>query len=248
MRVENDPSQGQFSSLSKAEITQLRELCKKDLFLAAKGVFGFDLMDAQVHMPLCESLMNYRENTRIKIVLTRGWFKTTLCSQAYPIWRAIDNPAVRVLLVQNTFTNALSKLRTIGDIFKGNQLFRLLFPEILPTKGCTWKSESMCVNRPKPYNESTFEAAGANTQVVSRHYNVIIEDDTVAPDLDQMTADVVMPSQDDISKAIGWHKLMVPLFDHPKNDQNLVVGTRWYQEDLLSYIDEHEGDSYVCYT
>jgi predicted phage terminase large subunit-like protein len=247
VREENDPTKPQYSALSKAEITQLRSLVKGNLYLGAKGVFGFDLMDQQVHAPLCESLMNYKENTRIKIVLPRGWFKTTLCSQAYPIWRSIVDPNVRILLVQNTFSNSVSKLRTIGAVYKENSLFRLLFPELLPTKGCVWKGESMCINRPKAYNESTFEAAGANTQVVSRHYNVIIEDDTVAPDLDQLTSEVVMPSQEDIQKAIGWHRLMVPLFDHPKDDQNLVVGTRWYQEDLLSWIDANEGDSYVCY-
>ncbi len=177
---------------------------------------------------------------KLQITLPRGWLKTTLGSQAYPLWRAIRDPNVRVLLTQNTFTNAVSKLRTIKDTVDRNDLFRLLYPEILPTKNCVWKSDSLCLTRSKTPPESTFEAAGTRTQITSRHYDVIIEDDTVAPELSDLGEENLSPTKDDIEQAIGWHRLVPPLLISPMESQNLVIGTRWFEKDLISWIHERE--------
>lgn len=233
-------------SLSKEEINFLRKKCFEDLYFFAKAVLGFDWLDVDVHLPLCRILESYHKNPRVKIVLPRGWLKTTLCSQAYPVWRAIRNPNIRVLLTQNTFTNSVQKFRVIRDVYERNILFRLLFPELLPTDSCVWKSESLCQNRPKAFDESTFEAAGVRTQVTSRHYDLIIEDDTVAPDYNELGEQNVCPTKEDIEMAIGWHRLALPLLNSPLESQILVVGTRWFEKDLLSWIDENE--KYVSYS
>ena len=235
------------SSLTNEEINVLRKQCFDSLYFFAKAVLGFDWLDIDIHMPLCKLLEAYDKNTRIKITLPRGWLKTTLCSQAYPVWRAIRNPSVRILLTQNTFTNAVSKLRVVKAVFEENELFKLLFPELLPDASCIWKSESLCIKRPKAYNESTFEAAGVRTQVTSRHYDVIIEDDTVAPDYNELGEQNLCPSKEDIELAIGWHRLAMPLLVRPMESQILVVGTRWFEKDLLSWIDENES-IYKSYT
>ena len=235
-------------TLDPKTLDDLRQKAKDSLYFFAKGVLGFDWLTPDIHRPMCEILENYEKNQRVKITLPRGWLKTTLCSQAYPMWRAIRDPNVRVLLVQNTFTNAVGKLRTIKSLFETCTILRALFPEVLPTKDCVWKGDSLCLNRNKSYNESTFEAAGTKTTTTSRHYDVIIEDDTVAPDLDDMTKTNVIPSRDDIDQAIGWHRLAPPLLTDHKTGQILVVGTRWYEEDLLSWIDENEGSIYFSYS
>ena len=212
----------------------------KSLYFFAKGILGFDWLDEKIHLPLCKILEDYENNTRIKVILPRGWLKTTVVSCSYPLWRAINDPNVRVLLCQNTFTNACSKLRRIRGAIEGNQLFRTLSPEILPTTKSVWKTDSLCLNRPKDFDESTFEAAGSGTQVTSRHYDVIIEDDSVAPEDDDLTIDICAPSKEAVEKAIGWHRLAIPLLNNPMKSQNIVVGTRWGQVDLLAWIDEHE--------
>lgn len=156
------------------------------------------------------------------------------------------NPNIRVLLTQNTFTNACKKLSRTGDIVMKNVLFRALWPEVLPDRSCTWKTDAMCFKRDGTYDESTFEAVGTRTQATSRHYNLIIEDDTVAPELEDLTAEMALPSEVDIEQAIGWHKLAVPLLDNPSQDGRIVVGTRWAERDLLSYVEENEP-SYKFY-
>ncbi len=227
-------------ALTEEKVTQLRDFAQRSLFFFAKGVLNLDWLDKGIHMPICHILENYEEDTRLRITLPRGWLKTTLCSQAYPMWRACKDPAIRVLLVQNTYTNAVSKLKPIKFAFESNTLLKTLFPEVLPTNKCTWTSDSLCLNRPKAFNESTFEAAGVRTQVVSRHYDIIIEDDTVAPDYNELGEEALCPTKDDIDQAIGWHKLVPPLLTDMKKGQNLVVGTRWFEKDLLSWIGENE--------
>ena len=156
------------------------------------------------------------------------------------MWRAIRDVNTRILLVQNTHTNAVAKLRTIRETVEKNPLFRSLYPEVLPDSTCVWKSDSLCLLRKKALQESTFEAAGSRTQVTSRHYDLIIEDDTVAPELDDLGEQNLCPTKDDVEHAIGWHRLVSPLFVNFKTCQNLVVGTRWFEKDLLSWIKDNE--------
>ena len=242
VEVEEPSAVPGLAELTPEMLEELRELGRRDLFVFAKGICGFGWLEPSIHMPLCRMLERYEhpEFKRLLVNLPRTWLKTTICSQAYPIWRAIRDPNVKVLLAQNTFTNAVSKLKAIRFIFEKNQLFRMLYPEILPTKDCVWKSESLCVNRTKIATESTFEAAGIRTQVVSRHYDLIIEDDTVAPDLSDVGENNLCPTKEDIAQAIGWHRLVTPLLMNPMESQILVVGTRWFEEDLISWITKHE--------
>jgi len=178
-------------------------------------------------------------------VLPRGWLKTTFVSQAYPLWRFARDHSYTCLLAQNTFTNATSKLRVIKDLVEKGQLLHALFPEIKP--GNPWKDESRCLEREQAYPEATFEAAGTRTQVVSRHYGDIIEDDTVAPELDELGEQNLIPTKDDIQQAIGWHRLVPPLLKDLRRSRNLVVGTRWFVKDEISYIKDHEAEDFVVF-
>lgn len=236
----------QSSELSPEDLASIRELARKDLYFFAKAILGYDRLNPRIHKPLCRLLEQYETKTRLKITLPRGWYKTTLCSIAYPLWRAIRNSNIRILLVQNTHTNAIGKLASIDKHFRQNELFRALFPELMPNKQCEWTREKMCVPRTSPFPEGTFEAAGIRTAVTSRHYDCIIQDDTVSPDLDDLGEENLVPSKDDIGQAIGWHRLAMPLLTNAEKDQILVVGTRWFEKDLLSWIGENEP-SYHSY-
>lgn len=228
----------------------LRSECQGNLYVFIKGVLGYKDMVQGVHLPLCKLLERMVPGSpdwvqHLLCVIPRGWFKTTVVSIGYPLWRACKNPDVRILLVQNTFTNAEAKLRAISQHIKGNVLLRSLFPEILPGKQETWKSSSMCLRRSGNYPESTFECAGTSSDLVSRHYDVIIQDDTVAPSLDEMGEDNLLPTKGDIDQAIGFHKLALPLLVNPGESQMLVVGTRWFEWDLIQFIKDKEPSYHV---
>lgn len=209
---------------------------KESLFFLARGILGFTDLDPSIHGPLCKALENHKDITRLMVTFPRTWFKSTICSIAYPIWRAINDPNVRILIVQNSYSNACKKLGAIKKVFEQNKLFKALYPEILPPTGNTWKNECLVVNRTAAHPEGTFEAAGVGTATISRHYDEIIQDDTIAPKKDDMTGIVQQPTQADIEKAIGWHRQCHPLLIHPLKSRIIIVGTRWAEGDLQGWI------------
>ena len=224
--------------LDQATIQKLREKGKESLFFLAKAILGFHEMDRKIHKPICDELQQFKLNTRVTVELPRTWFKSTMVSISYSIWRAINDPNVRGLIAQNTYDNACKKLSAIKDIFEKNQLFRALYPEILPTKQCRWSAECLEVSRTRAHPEGTFEAAGVGTATTSRHYDFIIEDDTISPKKDDMTGIIQQPTKLDMEKAIGWHNLCHPMLLHPKQSQVIIVGTRWAENDLLGFVYE----------
>jgi predicted phage terminase large subunit-like protein len=229
--------------VSQDYLAELKENAKASLYIFAKGILGYDRFDPSIHRPLCR-LLEDPENSRLMIVLPRGWYKTTLATIAYPIWCAVRNPNVRILIVQNTHTNAMAKLKSISDHFRHNQLFRAMFPEILPDKNCMWTQETLTVPRPRAAAEGTIDAAGTRTQLTGRHYDKIIEDDTVAPALSDIGEENVAPTKEDVVQAIGFHRFLVPpLLVHPtdKRYQNIVIGTRWFEKDLISWVKDPEN-------
>lgn len=228
--------------LKQETLEKLREKSKKSLFFFARAILGFRDLDVEIHKPACEAVQEYKKNRRVTVEFPRTWFKSSLFSIAYPIWRVINNSNVRVLIAQNTYDNACKKLRAIDRIFKKNALFRALFYEILPDRSCRWTNECLEVKRTAAHPEGTIEAAGIGTATVGRHYDLIIEDDTIAPKKDDMTGVLQQPTQMDIEKAIGWHKLCYPMLIHPTESQVLVVGTRWADGDLLGYVYDNFPD------
>lgn len=182
---------------------------------------------------------------KLLIMMPRGWYKTTLVSICYPAWRGVRDANVRCLLVQNTSKNASAKGNMLGSAIMGSELLKFLFPDIMPTTGEKWSEDGRCLHRSGVFAESTYEFAGTRTQVTSRHFNLIIEDDTVAPDKDDLREEAILPSKTDVSQAIGWHRLVAPLFNEPSQDQNVVVGTRWFVLDLLAWVMANEKDFVV---
>lgn len=222
-------------------IKLLRDMAKKDMYFLAKAILGYKDLVPYIHGKLCR-LLEDGAKRRIRVTLPRGFFKSTIVSIVFPIWLVINDPNARVLLTQNTLTNACKRLSSIDSHFKGNQVFRAVFHDLLPDKDCRWNNSEMTVKRTGIFDESTFTAAGTQTKVVSNHYDVIIEDDTVTPDLDDLSESGVTPSPEDIQQAIGWHKMIHGLFQNPATGRSIVVGTRWAQLDLLSWIRDHQPE------
>ena len=214
---------------------------RESLFFFCKGILGFKDLDPDIHYDLCQTLEDDSKR-RLLVTYPRTWFKSTVCSIGYPIWKCLKNPEIRILVVQNSFSNACKKLGAIKEVFEKNELFKALYPDILPPTGTTWTKECLKVNRKSAHPEGTFEAAGVGTAVISRHYDEIIQDDTIAPKKDDMTGVVQQPTQADIEKAIGWHRQCHPLLIHPIESRIIIVGTRWADRDLQGWIMENSPE------
>jgi len=119
-------------------------------------------------------------------------------------------------------------------------MFRLFFPEVIPQfSKVRWSDSCACLARPVDHPEGTFESAGVGSNIIRRHFNIIAEDDTVAPKKDELTGDEALPNKDDVEKAVGFHKLTIPLLID-EQDERIVTCTRWASYDLANYILENE--------
>lgn len=184
-------------------------------------------------------------------IMPRGSLKSTIITKLFSAWIVVrrfylfHDSSTRILIAGNTFDNASAKMsKDLGGLYETNLLFRTLFPEILPLGSNDWNSKRMEINRTGSFPEGTYECAGTNTKLIGRHYNGIIEDDTTAPDISDMKSEIVLPSNDIIQQAIGFHQAGQSLLIPKGFIFRIVVSTRWACEDLIQYIQEIEKYKY----
>jgi len=224
--------------LDNQQLNQVRKLCLENFWFFVQSLMDYRYYDATLHKDLCDMLQYSKPNKLV--VLPRTFLKTTIAASYYPLWKATKDPGIRVLVVSNTSPNAEKTVRQIRTIVESNTLYQALFPEVIPPfSKVRWSDRCACLNRPEDFPEGTFESAGVGANIIRRHFNIIIEDDTVAPKRDELSGEEVMPSRDDIDQAIGFHRLTVPLLIN-EHDERIVVGTRWASYDLINYVMEQE--------
>jgi predicted phage terminase large subunit-like protein len=211
----------------------MRNMAKSSLYFFSKAVLGFDKLTFSLHKDVTEFLE--LPDRRKMLVLPRGHYKTTISTISYPMWLSINNPNIRILLASSTTTNAQKMLGLIRAKWERCDMLRWLFPELLPDTGLTrWNDSCAVINRDKDFPEGTYEAIGAGGTAVSRHYDVIIEDDLVSEDH--------LISKEQMDKVISWHQYKESLFVSPGKGLDVLIGTRWAHYDLLSHVMETEHD------
>lgn len=230
--------------LSPKFVDEMRDYFSRSFYWAAVAIFESQFAESwlspRIHLPLCNALQDYERNTRLGVIYPRAWLKSQICSIYYPVWRAMLDENFTSLCVLNTYTNATKKLLAKRTLIRENLLLKALYPERMPNSSCQQSAEAFCLPRKTPQADATFEAAGVGTETTSRHFRVIVEDDTVAPEFDSMTGEVFEPTKEQIEKAIGFHRAAHFLLDDLKKDQRIVVGTRWRALDLFTYILQNE--------
>ena len=239
---------------------ELKVKCQKRFSNFARVLQGEDWFDDNVHQWLCDwiqgsiedELKDYKSGEdkviKLAIIMPRGSLKTTFCTKMFPVWMNIqdlmpDGMAgndLRTLVVSNSAPNARKKLDDIRSVYDSSEVFRGLYPELLPTRDCTWTSERATINRHTNFPDATYESAGTGTSKVGSHFNIIIEDDTTAPEKSEMSAELCVPSREEIDRSVGFHKSATPLLVPKGIRIRLIVSTRWAEDDLISYIQEKE--------
>lgn len=152
----------------------LRHLCRTDLFFLAKEILGYKDLSEETHGPLCR-LLEAKIPRRKLIVCPRGSFKSSLGCVAFPIFRALQNPNIRILIDSELFSNSANFIREIRGHLEGVPLTRL-FGEFKNRKD--WQSASLTIKqRSKNLKEPTFIAGGIGTTRTGQHYDIIVMDD-----------------------------------------------------------------------
>lgn len=217
-------------------------------------------MVPHVHGDLCDFATNPRYGRFRQACVPRSWFKTWVLTVGKSIWLTLPDEEglfksiypykgadVRILIASYTVDLAAKMVNKIKSEWMNNDRLKAAFPELIPDFNKTrWADSCAEVRRRLSATEGTYTAIGVGGSVVSQHFDHIIEDDLIYAKKDDFTGMELMPNQEDIDKAIGWHKLTHSLFVHPQVSSIDNVGTRWAPHDLVDYIRKNESQ-YQCF-
>lgn len=165
---------------------------------------------------------------------SRGFFKTSLITEAHTLWLIVNNPDIRVLIVSYSLEVAKKPLAAIRNNFMLNNDFRYFFKEFCPVANKDGKiefgtSEQLTVpNRTKGLKEPTVMCAGVGTNITGLHFDWMKIDDLV--NRESVTNDTQIQASKD------YYSLLRPIFDNPTCPREDVIGTIYHFNDLHSSI------------
>lgn len=213
------------------KLHRLRDEYLHDFYSFVKGCLGKAKLTDGFHKPLCETVVTPPAPKQL-ILVPRGFYKTTICSVAYPIWLLLRDPDTTILLASATVTLGQHVLREIKAVFERNALFRDVFRDRVPedfTK-TKWSETEIVIPRPTDGKEPSIQVIGVGGTIVGQHFRVALFDDLINEKHES--------SPDEMQKVIDWHEYAMSLLVEPAKDRELVVGTRWAFSDLYSRLIE----------
>lgn len=229
-------------------------MSQRSLYYLCKEVLGYKDFVPHVHGDMCHFATHQSYGRFRSACVPRSWFKTWTFTIAKAIWLTLpdeDNlyqeiypykgANVRILLASNVIDNAAKMVNKIKTEWENNDRLKAAFPELVPEFNKTrWSDHCAQVRRPNTFTEGTYTAVGVGGSVISQHFDHILEDDLVYAKKDDFTGQELMPSQEDIDNAIGWHKLTFSLLSNPQTGCIDNTGTRWAPHDLIDHIHKNE--------
>lgn len=233
------PNQDEALKREPAEVLKdLAEAASRNLFTFAKGVLGYKDLSERCHGPLC--VWHDTNPARYKLTLMpRGHLKTTIVTISKTLQRIVRNPEERILLANETATNAERFLAAIRAHAEGNRKFRTLYSWLIPAEPKNWSQQSLTFNRQGVYPTPTIDAIGMTGAYTSRHYTHLTFDDPISEEAARSPA--VM---EDVIARIGKFP---SLMDDPSRNTMDIVGTRWAFYDVYSYLMGRLGDDLARY-
>ncbi len=237
-----------------------RKLCQRSLYYLCKEILGYKDIVPHVHGDFCHFAIAPEYGRFRQAEMPRSWIKTWIWTVGKAIWLTLPDEDelfreiypykgsnVRILIVSNVIDNAAKMVFKVKQEWMHNERLKAAFPELIPDFNKTrWSDHVAEVKRSLKATEGTYTAVGVGGSVISQHFDHIIEDDLIYARKDDFTGQELMPSQEDIDNAIGWHKLAFSLLANPQIGCIDNVGTRWAPQDLISYIRKFEKQ-YRCF-
>lgn len=221
----------QVTDLPKDMREDIAELGKRDLMLFGQGILQYKDMTVGCHGPLCTFVTGNKSQFKV-ILMPRDHFKTSVVTVAGNLQKVVQNPEERILIANESATNAERFLRAIRQHAEGNRIFRSLYSSVIPkdTRKVRWNDSELDFNRQGFYPEPTFDTIGMTGGVTSRHYTHMCFDDPISEEA--VKSELVM--NDVISRMGSLTALLV------KPDYNTVwlVGTRWALHDVYSWYEK----------
>ncbi len=238
-------------------VLKVKELAETSLYFFAKVVLNLNLLTKHLHLPVCNWLSD-RTKPRKLLLLPRDHFKSTIGSQATPLhliiqqshnniyFPGMEGSDSKILIIGESERLACRNSHEVITQLESNQLLRAFWPERVWAKP---KSQAKAWNKTELYvprslggakADPTLRTVGVGGAITGSHPNVIIKDDLVT--------EKARDSADIMEKAIDYHVLSRALFDKQQEEGveslEFVIGTKWANYDLYSFIEERNPD--VC--
>ena len=203
-----------------------KQLYLDSFYHFAKYCLEYKDLVPHVHGRMAKVLQDSRPNKLICV--PRGTFKSTLASVAYPIWRIVKNPNIRILIDSQLYSNATNYLREIKGHFEGNKKFISMFGNFV---GPVWNDSEIIVSkRTVVKKEPTIVASGIGAQKTGQHYDLICADDLSSYDN--------CKTREHAEKVINHYKLYTSLLD--PGGEKVIIGTRYSEIDIIGHIIQNE--------
>jgi hypothetical protein len=210
---------------AKSNLYLLQNLYKKSLYHFSKYALNYKDISVATHGDLIEALES--SSNRVLAVMPRGTLKSSLCSEAYPMWLLLRNPNLRIMLDSELYTNSKRFLRTIRQHLTGENLIELVGNSIGPV----WsESEIIIKQRTAKHKEPSILCSGIGATKIGVHTDIIIADDLNSPDNSN--------TQEGRMKVIEHYQMYTSILE--PGGKIIVVGTRYHQYDVIGHILENE--------
>jgi len=199
--------------VNAAFMSIIRQACFVSLFFLLRNVASvtgpYEKLNETLHLDMCNYMQSdavMRDGARSAMILTRGFYKSTIGNHGHNTWLALRDPNVRIRNVSNIVERAHEFKSISQRFFDSNPLARELFgartfdPELdldptfafkgyIPSKTARrWnENEFVLPNRTREYTEPTIGAGGATGASEGVHVDVLKLDDLEG--LDDLTSD-----------------------------------------------------------
>jgi hypothetical protein len=218
-----------------------------------------------LHLLMCRTVE--KDGLQEVIEIPRDHFKSSVYSECNPMWKVLPfteadellfrkvgysdefilwmrrahQQNYRWLLCSEVTLNAQKLGTKIAFHYKSNEVFKHLFPEIIPDASCTWNADSLHHKRTTGATdggEGTFDFIGVGGALQSRHYDGMVQDDLIGR--------AAFESPSVLEATIEYHQLLVGAMDavvdgSGRENDEIIVGNRWAYNDLNSYIRKNEN-------
>jgi len=221
----------------------LKSEAAKDLFLFDKYILGVEEGESKVklapfHKELCHFVQDNMKKKKL-ILVPRGHLKSTLVTVGYSLFRIVNDPTIRILIQNATYQTAADFVREIKSQLAYNETLTRIFGNL--AEGAEeWSENRITLKTAKTSSkgkESTVTGWGVETTKTGQHYDLIIHDDLVEREN--------IGTQEQIEKVILRYKDSLDLLE--PDGQMIVIGTRWMDGDLYSWILDKENNILQSY-
>lgn len=229
--------------LIQSRLLEWREQTKKNFFWFCVSVLELDRRGdlALFHKELCEFLAATVVSKQI-ILLPRNHLKSTL-TEAYVLWRLVNNPNLTCFYISVSTDQAKNNLRNIKQPFESNPWFRLLYPETIPKflqqdennkyrskmDSEKWGEYEMIIGGRDPNiseRDASVRVRGMDKSITGSHCDLMIWDDPI--DEKSVTTHAMREKAKETVR-LG-RSIIKP------GGKTIFIGTRYHPKDLYSWL------------